>query len=32
MKVKRENIAIKATFSKIETYIKTFKNERQELK
>jgi len=32
MKVKRENIAVKAKLSEMETYIKTFKNEREEMK
>ena len=32
MKVKRENIAVKAKLSAMETYIKTFKNEKEEMK
>ena len=29
MKVKRENIAVKSKLSVMETFIKTFKNERE---
>jgi hypothetical protein len=32
MNVKRENIAVKAKLSEMETYIKSLKNEREEMK
>jgi hypothetical protein len=32
MKGKRENIAVKSKLSVMETYIKTFKNEREKMK
>jgi hypothetical protein len=32
MKVKRENIAVKSKLSVMETYIKTFKDEREKMK
>jgi hypothetical protein len=32
MKVKRQNIAVKAKLSEMETYIRSLKNEREEIK